>query len=378
LHDSTADVQSAVDAGGSVTFPAGTYRLTQTIVIRKSNTIIQGVGPETVFVFEPTLLQVHCQNDRAFTTPCDVLTTVRRQILGSIAIGDESFVTAGDVSDLHTGDWLIIEDLDRKAGDVVVIDWAQVGSVWGNRVGVETPFRTAFSNIREWDPKFSGLGFYKIPQLVEGVEFRNLKIVVPDSGQNAPGISVFAALRTRIDHVTVQDSHGQPLYSYISKGLTIQNSNGVGEQVLNEFGATVDLELDNNSFSSDRTTGLGLDFGTGFFRVTRNVVPSSLSSGIYLLFGVHDGSITDNSISFVGISGAAGAPNSAVGLLARGTQRVSVTNNYLAGGAGPASIGITIGPAYDLDKPMPSLGNTVSPNIFGAFWEVDYDRSNAP
>src|SRR5437867_7759551 len=129
FHDNTADVQKAVDAGGSVTFPAGIYILKQTIVIRKSNTIIQGVGPETVFVFEPTLPQAHCQNDRAFTTPCDVLTKPRRQILSSIAIGDESFAAAGDVSDLHTGDWLIIEDLDRKAGDVVVIDWAQVRSV---------------------------------------------------------------------------------------------------------------------------------------------------------------------------------------------------------------------------------------------------------
>jgi hypothetical protein len=378
FHDDTADVQRAVDAGGSVTFPAGTYILKQTIIVRKSNTIIQGIGPETVFVFEPTLPQVHCVNDRAFTTPCDVITTPRRQILGPIAIGDESFVSAGDVSDLHTDDWLIIEDLDRKAGDVVVVDWAQVGAVFGSTVGVQVPFRTAFPNVREWDPKLSGLGYYKIPQLVEGVQLRNLKIIVPDSGQNAPGISVFAALNTQIDSVTVQNSHGQPLYSYLAKNLTIQNSNGIGEQVLNEFGATVDLRLNDNSFSTDRSAGLGLDFGTGFFQVTRNVVPSSSNIGAYLLFGVHDGSIQDNSISFVGTSGATGDSGVVVGLLARGTQRVVITNNFLAGGAGPTSIGISIGPAYGLDTLTPSLGNTVSPNTFGPLWGVDYDPSNAP
>ncbi len=378
LHDSTADVQSAVDAGGYVTFPAGIYLLTKTIVVSKNNTIIQGVGPETVFVFQPTLPQIHCANDRVFTTPCDVLTTVRRHILGPIAVGAESFVAAGDVSDVNPGDWLIIEEIDRKAGDVVNIDWAQVESVAGNSVGVQAPFRTAFPNVREWDPEFSGLGFYKIPQLLEGLQLRNLKIVVPDSGQNAAGISVFAALHTLIDNVTVQNSHGQPLYSYISKDLTILNSNGAGEQVLNEFAATVDLRLDNNSFSCDRGAGLGLDFGTAFFQVTRNLVPSSLNSGMYLLFGVHDGSITDNSISFVRISEATGNQDFAVGLLARGTQRVQIIDNYLAGGAGATSIGISIGPAYGLDSPIPSLGNTVFPNLFGSQWGTDYDPSNAP
>jgi len=378
FHDNTRDVQNAVDAGGYVSFPAGIYILKQTIVVRKSNTIIQGVGPDTVFVFEPTLPQVHCVNDRAFTTPCDVLTTLRRRILGPINIGDTFFVTEGDVSDLNEGDWIIIEEIDRKAGDVVVTDWAQIGSVFGNTVGVQAPFRTAFPDVHEWDPKFSGLGFYKIPQLIEGVVLRNLKIVVPDSGQDAPGISVFAALDTQISNVTVQDSHGQPLYSYLAKDLTIENSSGLGEQVLNEFGATVDLKLHDNTFSTDGSAGLGLDFGTGFFQVTRSVVPASQNIGLYLLYGVHDGSIQDNSISFVRISGASSDSNSAVGLLARGTQRVRITNNYLAGGAGPASLGISIGPAYGLDAPMPSLGNTVSPNIFGPLWGVDYDPSNVP
>ena len=52
--DSTADIQAKVDAGGTITFPPGTYLLTRTIVVRKSNTIIQGTGPETVFLFRPS------------------------------------------------------------------------------------------------------------------------------------------------------------------------------------------------------------------------------------------------------------------------------------------------------------------------------------
>jgi hypothetical protein len=170
LRDDTIDVQKAVDAGGTVTFPAGTYVFTQTVVVNKSNTVIQGVGPETVFVFQPSLPQVHCANDRAFTTPCDVLLTPRRQITGPIAIGATAFAASGDVSDLRSGDWLIIEEKDQTAGDVVVVDWAQVASASGNIVEVQTPFRTPFPNVRVWDSEKSGLGFYKVPQLTENVQ----------------------------------------------------------------------------------------------------------------------------------------------------------------------------------------------------------------
>ena len=68
----------------------------------------------------------------------------------------------------------------------------------------------------------------------------------------------------------------------------------------------------------------------------------------------------------------------AAGILARGTSGLKITNNYLAGGKGAASVGITIGPAYLLDVPILSFGNTVSPNRFGPSWGVDYDPTNAP
>jgi hypothetical protein len=329
-------------------------------------------------VFKPTLPLVHCVNDRAFTTPCDVLTTPRRQILGPISIGDDSFFSLGDVTDLRPDDWLIIEEIDRKAGDIVVVDWAQVASVLGQRVRVKTPFRTVFPDSRTWDPNLSGLGFYKIPQLIEDVTIRNLKIIIPDSGQNTAGVSVFAALRTRIRNVTVENSYGQPLYSYLAKDLTIQNSHGIGGPVLNEFAATVDLKLKDNTFASDGDAGLGLDFGTGFFQVRRNVVPYSLNAAMYMLFGVHDGSVKDNSFSFVRISDATANSGFAIGFLARGIQHVDFTDNYLEGGAGSGSVGVSVGPAYGLDVLIPSIGNTVVPNIFGPLWGIDYDPSNTP
>jgi len=190
--DSTADIQAKVDAGGTITFPPGTYLLTRTIVVGKSNTVIQGAGPETVFLFKPALPQVHCVNDRAFTTPCDAGNTPRRRIAGPIAVGDKGFGASDDVSDLHPGDWLIITGNDRIPGEVVAIDWAQVASISGSSVQVQTPFRTAFPNARTWDPDHSGLGFFKLPQLVEGAQFRNFTVVAPDSGQ---GLLAFLSLQ---------------------------------------------------------------------------------------------------------------------------------------------------------------------------------------
>jgi hypothetical protein len=373
----TSEIQRAVDAGGTIVFPAGTYELSQTIVFTKSNTVIQGAGPSTVFVFKPSLPQVQCVNDRAFTTSCDVFFTPRRQILGPIEVGDSAFTAAGDVSDLRAGDWLIVEEIDQGAGDVVVIDWAQVAATSGNVVQLQTPFRTAFPNARPWDPHHSGLGFYRSPQVIEGTQFRDFTLIVPDSGQGAPGISVFAGKHTLIDNVKVLDANGQALYSYMANDLTVQNSYGKADQTLNEFAATVGLTLTDDTFISGDDAGVGLDFGTGFFQVIGNQVPSSVDLGLYLLYGIHDGTVSDNTIAFVNTSASSSSGN-AVGIIARGTQRVNITNNYLAGGSGSGSTGLTIGPEYSVDVPIPSSGNTVAPNKFGAQWGLDYDPTNAP
>jgi hypothetical protein len=368
----TLDIQRAVDEGGTVFFSEGTYLLTQTIVITKSNTVIQGAGPQTVFIFKPTLPQVHCSNDRAFTTACDVGDTRRRQITSSIAAGDTSFSVADDISDLHAGDWLIVQEKDRQPGEIVIVDWVQVASTADNQVIVQNPFRTAFPNIRKWDPDRSGLGFFKVPQLIEGIQFRNFTLVVPDSGQGAPGISVFGTKHTLIQDVAVQDTNGQALYSYMAKDLTISHSYGCSGRILNEFAATVDLKLNQNTFSSDGGAGLGLDYGTAFFQVSGNQIPSSVDVGLYALAGVHDGTISGNSISFVRSSG------NAIGILARGTSNVRIIDNYLAAGAGEGSMGISIGPDYFLASPITSHSNVISPNSFGQHWAVDYDPTNSP
>jgi hypothetical protein len=141
---SVIDIQAAVDAGGTVRFSAGTYLLTQTVVVRHSNTIIQGAGPDTVFVFRPALPQVHCFNDRAFTTPCSAADPAPRQVASSIAIGDSFFTAADNVDDLRSGDWLIIAEKDLGPGEVVIIDWVQVASASGNTVMVRpisVPYR---------------------------------------------------------------------------------------------------------------------------------------------------------------------------------------------------------------------------------------------
>jgi hypothetical protein len=372
MHDDTQEVQRAVDAGGVVTLQRRNYLLTRTIVISRSNTIIQGAGPQTVLEFRPSLPQIHCVNDRAFTTPCDVVSTPRRQIAAPIAIGDQFLIAVGDASDLRPGDWLIITEMDRKIGDVVVVDWAQVQAASGSTIQVQLPFRTPFATARTWDPDHSGLGFRKLPQLTEGTQFRNLDIVVPDSGQNAPGISVFAALHTSIENVNVHDFNGQALYCYLSKGLVIKNSSGNSGAGINEFAATVDLELTGDTFSSDLHAGVGLDLGTGFFRVSENSIPVSYNVGMYLLYGVHDGTMTNNGISFVKSS------TNAIGILARGTQNAGITNNFLVGGEGAASQGISIGPEFTADVTIPSLNNTITPNSFGPSWSVDYDPSNQP
>jgi hypothetical protein len=115
--DDTAYVQRLVDAGAIV--PPGNYVLRRTIILRNPYTEVQGVGPETVFIFQPSLPLVECWNDRAFTTSCDsffnpVTKTYvnRRRIATPISIGDSSFQTVDDSSDLQPGDWLVITERD--------------------------------------------------------------------------------------------------------------------------------------------------------------------------------------------------------------------------------------------------------------------------
>jgi hypothetical protein len=373
LRDDTEAVQNAVNLGGVIKFEARTYSLSRTIVITKAGTVIQGAGPGTVFRYHSSAIREHCANERVFTTPCEINDIPPRRIADPIALGDRSFLAVGDVSDLQPGDWLIVSDRDSEIGDVVTIDWIQVDSVSALVVNVRTPFRTSFTTARHWDPGRSGLGFQRVTTLVQNVEFRDFTIDVPDAGPNtaAVGISVFAALHTTIDNVNVDSFNAQPLYSYLSKDLTILNSVGRGHGVLSEFAATVDLVIHSNQFAEDSAAGIGLDLGAAFFDVSNNDINMSRNIGAYLLYGVHDGIFGGNRIANVASTGDAS------GILAWGTQNVSIVDNYLAGGDGPQSTGISVR-SIGGTVPIPSFAVKLSGNTFGSKWFQDYEPGTVP
>lgn len=375
-RNDTAYVQHLVDAGLKI--PPGVYILRRTIILH-SNSIVQGSGPGTIFIFRPTPPFKECWNDRAFTTACDSFyngTTgqyVKRQrISAPIAIGDQSFQTATQATNLHPGNWIVITERDSVLRDVVAIDWMQVKSVSGHTVQVAKPFRVAFPDTHSWNPVFSGLGFFKVANPVQNVQLRDFTLYVPNAGRNMSAISVYTARHVLVENLNVRDDNGQALYSFQSQDVTFRNCVAYSGPGLSEFASTTDLTVTGNVFSSHGDAGFGLDLGTGFFDVRNNQVTSSMNSGIYALYGVHDGTIEDNKVAAV----SASQNRSAVGILLRGTQRVTVTNNTLSGGQGPLSVGLSVDPAQ-AELPIPSIGNIVSPNVFGN-WTMDYSPSNQP
>jgi hypothetical protein len=362
VQDDTTEVQAAVDQGGVVRFSAGTYHLKRTITIRHSGTVIVGAGPSTVFEYQPSQQLQHCENDRVFTTPCMLYAQMPRAIAASISAGDTSFLAtaAGDVADLQPGDWLLINEYDSAVRDRVAVDWVQVESVSGLQVRVAQPFRMPFSAALPFVAKKSGLGFEPIP-VIENIELRNFKVLVDNvPSANMGGIAIFGALNSTVDGVTVENHNGQPLYCYLSKGVTITNSVGIGGAVLSEFASSVDVTISGNHFSSTAGPGMGLDLGLGFFTVSGNSVDQSANAGIYLLYAVHDGSVTNNHVAQVGNTVLGG---SAVGLMIWGSQNVTVSGNSLAGGAGPNSIGISVrnytGEAFEPDTGVVLSGNAI-------------------
>jgi parallel beta helix pectate lyase-like protein/pectate lyase-like protein len=365
VKDDTAAVQAAIDQGGVVHFSAGTYHLTRTITIRHSGTVIVGAGPSTVFEYQPSQQLQHCENDRVFTTPCMLYAQMPRAIAASISAGDTSFLatTADDVADLQPGDWLLINEYDSVLRDRVAVDWVQVETVSGLQVRVAQPFRMPFSAALPFVAKKSGLGFEPIP-VIENVELRNFKVLVDNvPSPNTGGIAIFGALNSTVDGVTVENYNGQPLYCYLSKGVTITNSAGVGGAVLSEFASSVDVTISGNHFSSTAGPGMGLDLGLGFFTVSGNSVGQSANAGIYLLYGVHDGSVRNNQVAQVGTTVQGG---SATGLMIWGSRNVAVSDNYLAGGMGPASIGVSIR-SYTGEAFEPDTGVVLSGNAIGDF-----------
>jgi hypothetical protein len=77
------------------------------------------------------------------------------------------------------------------------------------------------------------------------------------------------------------------------------NSSGDSGKILNEFGATVDLTLTNDTFTSQQSTALGLDLGSAFFDISNISIPSSINVGAYMILGIHDGRFCNSNIAYV-------------------------------------------------------------------------------
>jgi hypothetical protein len=183
---------------------------------------------------------------------------------------------------------------------------------------------------------------------------------------NVGGISIYGAMHSTIDSVSVTNYKGQALYCRLSKDLTIRNSNTIGGQVLSEFASTVDLTVVGNHFSA-MSPGCGLDLGAAFFMVSGNYVDKSANAGPYLLYGVHDGSVMDNQIASV-----ASTIGSSAGMLIWGSQNIDFTGNYFAGGIGPDSVAKDIRP-YTGEVPLSDANITLSGNTVGA-WSSDVQQ----
>lgn len=385
-RDDTAFIQQLVDA--HQTIPAGNYVTRSGIVLSGDEARMQ-CAPGATITFLPAS-RIHYVSDRAVLTNCDTLADpithedrVPRRIASAIAVNDTSFTATDDVSDLHAGDWLIVWEGDNTLGGVpVIMDWVQVASVTGDSVNVVTPFRTAFPNIHTWksSPCCGGLGFYKVVgTAARNVTISGCSIVVPDSGASNAGLAIMAARHVTVDNTVVTDFRGQPLYSWLSKDVTITNSIGHGYTSGSEFGGTVDLSVSHTNFSAESHVGFFLDLGTSFFDFIDNTVTKSNFTCLYLLDGVHDGIIQRTKCPYISVLPPT---TDAIGIWSLGSQRVSIVDNDLsAGGSGSNSTGLIIRsqPAAlgGLDFDFPSFGNTVYPNTF-AGWYQNYDPNNQP
>jgi hypothetical protein len=313
-QDDTSAVQAAVDAGGVVNL-SGTYLLTQSIVVTKSGTVIQGGG---TFTYKPGTKPTGCSNDAAFTTPC-IDSMPRQQITANIAIGSNTLTAAGDLAALVPGVWLVISERDNLHGDIVAFDWAQVRSVASQTVTVSAPFRTAFSAAQPFDPNVSGLGFIVLPNPVSDIEYRNITINAP----NAVAIQIDGSINVTVENVTT--TAGDGLYSFQAKGLTVSNAN-VSATVMNEFAATVDLQLLDSTFASSGGAAIGLDLGTGFFTINEDTVTESVNVSTYFFVGVHDGVMENTTVAPASANPAGYA---VLSLLGDGAYNCTVTNNSL-------------------------------------------------
>lgn len=355
--DSTAILAAvaAIPASGGVLWfsPGKTYKTTQILALNTSNIILLGNG--ATLLFQPT---DPVGNDRAMHIGSFNNISSNRNITGAIAVGATSLTAsaAGSTTDLVPGDWVLIQEVDNGSGtNIVIFDWMQVLSVSGTTINVMHPFRTAFPGTH------STFFFNRVTTLTQNVVVKDLRVKTTSlSGPTLPGIFVGVARNTTIENAVCEIVNGNGFATYRAAGLSIHHCvvNNDSSQAT-EFAATVDLDLDGNSFGTvnvqANATPLNVDYGTAFFTITNNRLYSGAGAGTQFLWGVHDGVYANNVVGWTRIANG-------LGLNSLGSQRVQVSHNVFIGGDGSGT-GISFADTTGGTTNIVSKDNVIAFNI---------------
>ncbi len=357
--------------GGEVFFPPGIYRSRTGLLIKKSNVTFRGNNAEIFFdpalpvtEFTSNCFLIHCGDG----IPGDQ--SARFDITGPIALGATSFVAtnAAVAADMAHGLWLNIEERNPidPNNELVWFDWVQVsGSVVSGTVGVMTPFRTAFPGVH------STVTYKRINNVVENVTVRDLRFRTAITGSSLVIINSNIARQVTLDNCTFTNARGNCISGYRTAEMTVRNCHQRSNKVQStEFAAIAGLNVHGCTFGTYDAAPDGaqlvIDFGTSFFHFSNNHIGPAANIGAMILYGCHDGTFHNNSFGYVRDAGL----TYTLGLLVQGCERVSVTDNVFAGGAGSPSTGITVasvasgsGYAY----PLTSRDNVIADNIINGF-----------
>lgn len=379
--DDSADdyipIQNALDAagragGGTVLLPTQICKTTKTLHFNYSNLTLSGSG---TIDYVPSAPFVRYVNDRAVQVnewvDASSYYDDNLPILGQIKKGDQGFTVqdAGDTAGLNTGDWIVINEVDEGAGrNIVAIEWAQIASVSGATVTLQTPLRVDFPNSRPFiPPSTSGLGFFKVKNVIQNSTISDIHILVPLASSPIRGVAVGVARNTVISGVTVDVASGNGFFAYRSSGLKLVNSVQLhSKDETSEMAAVTDLLVSGNVLDNGKDLGsisLTLDFGTAFFDVSDNRLLNCGNICFLVLGGVHDGSITANTIGYVVSNGLANT----AGMVVMGTNDTTITGNNFSGGDGPASTAIAVRNTVGYTSNINSCGDQFGPNSIGGF-----------
>lgn len=370
-------IQNAMDAagsagGGTVLLPARACRTSKTLHFNHSNITLSGGG---TIDFVPSPPFVRYLNDRAVQVNEWINQSsyydTNLPIRGQIRAGDKSFSVQNltDTAQLQQDDWLVINEIDQGAGsNIVAIEWVQVASVSSTTVNVQAPFRVDFPNSRPFlSPNISGLGFFKIGNLIQHSTISGIQVQVPLTSKPVAAIAIGVARDTLIDGVTVDVASGNGFFAYRSNDLRIVNSLQLhSRNQATEMAAVTDLLVSGNVFDNGKDlagASLTLDFGTGFFQVSQNHLLDCDNICLLVLGGVHDGGISANTIGHVASNGLANT----AGMVVMGANGVKITGNSFSGGDGVMSTAIAVRNTVGYTSNINSCANQIGPNSISGF-----------